>query len=377
MTDFRSQFNTWYFNQFRFTNLYSKMEETVEDSPWHREANVAVHTDMVVGQYVGMAPILWTKSSLLGAIACAFHDVGKPAAEEVRHSEQRGTYRRYAGHELVSARLWEDYVCSNWKYFVDTFDLEPMDIYRVGWVIEHHLPYGIKKKDKVKTLLRTAIETVGDDVFARVLRADTLGKISDDHAEKIRGNEEWLHEFFTRPSHPNIVENDAPALIMLIGASGVGKSTFTMTLDHVLDHQKTSMFSWDQLRLDWYVDKDDRKLSNGEQYRIAFEKSTHDKQFNAKANQEYIKQLKIGMDVVVDNTNTSNKRRKFFITEARNRGYKIVAVMFPIELNALLARQDSRTDKTVPTQAVIRQYKNTQYPFFGDFDTIRVLSTNL
>ena len=30
------------------SDLWTVMVNTVEDSPWHREANVAVHTEMVV-----------------------------------------------------------------------------------------------------------------------------------------------------------------------------------------------------------------------------------------------------------------------------------------------------------------------------------------
>ena len=374
MTDLRSKFNTWYFNEFHSTILYRDTEETIEDSPWHREKNVAIHTDMVVGQYVGLSPQVWHPFDLFGALACAFHDVGKPAAEEKRYSKERGHYRRYTGHELISARLWEDYAVRNWKTLVETFGLAPEDLQTVGWTIEHHLPYGVKKKDKVEAFLRNIHASIGAEIFRRVLRADTLGKICDDHEEKIRGNNEWLDEFFDRSLSPwTGTDSDAPTMYMLIGASGSGKSTFTMTLDY----DKTTVYSWDQLRMDYYLDKDERKLPAQEQYRIAFEKSTKDKEFNSKVNKEYIERLKTGKDVVIDNTNGSNKRRRFFIQEARQRGYAVVAVLFPIELDTLIARQDIRPDKTVPEEAVRRQYMNLQYPFYGDFDEIRVISSNL
>jgi len=374
MTDLRSKFNTWYFNVFQTTHLYGDMVDTVEDSPWHRERNVGVHTDMVVGQYVGMSPRTWHREDLLGALACAFHDVGKPAAEETRHSEERGTYRRYTGHELISARLWEEFAVEHWAELVELFGLVPEDIYMVGWTVEHHLPYGVKKKDKVEALIRTIHATVGAEVFRRVLSSDTLGKMCDDHEEKIRTNNEWLDDFFDRSLSPwNYPADDAPTLYMLIGASGSGKSTFTMTLDY----DKTSVYSWDQLRLDYYLDKDDRKLPLQEQYRIAFAKSTKDKHFNSKVNKEYIDYLKTGKDVVIDNTNGSNKRRRFFVQEARARGYNVVAVLFPVEMRTIISRQEVRPDKTVPEEAVVRQYMNLQYPFYSDFDEIRVLSSNL
>jgi hypothetical protein len=110
MKDYRTNFIHYYHNELKFTDEFLLMEGTVEDSPWHREKNVAVHTDMVVSQYISTAPQVWSKRDLLGALACAFHDFGKPAAEEVKFSEERGKYRRYVGHEVVSARVWESFV---------------------------------------------------------------------------------------------------------------------------------------------------------------------------------------------------------------------------------------------------------------------------
>lgn len=368
MKDLRCEFNTWYFNVFHTTSLYACMVETVEDSPWHRECNVGIHTDMVVGQYVGMSPDVWSVDDLNGAFACAFHDVGKPPAEEIMHSAERGTYRRYTGHELMSTRLWEDFVTENWDEMVETFNLVPNDIYVIGWVIEHHLPYGIKKRDKVNAMVYTARKTVGEKVFARVLKADTLGKICDDHAEKIANNAAWIEEFFKNEALYEAPADDAPIMYMLIGASGSGKSTFTMEFNTDVE-----LYSWDQLRLDWYIDKDARKLSAKEQSDIAYEGAINDKQFIAKVNQEFMAIVKSGVSVAIDNTNTSNKRRKFFIAEARRKGYRVRAVLFPVSLDVILSRQETRAGKSVPPEAVIRQYRNLQYPFFGEFDEIQVL----
>jgi hypothetical protein len=46
-------------------------------------------------------------------VACLFHDVGKPPAQVTKHSEERGEYRMYAGHEQLSARIWVDYAMTH------------------------------------------------------------------------------------------------------------------------------------------------------------------------------------------------------------------------------------------------------------------------
>ena len=93
--------------QLTTTDMFLVMEQTVEASPWHREANVKVHTDMVVSEYVqrtDAAKIQWERTDFLGAAACAFHDTGKPAAKIQKYREDRGNYFAFHGHEVVSSR---------------------------------------------------------------------------------------------------------------------------------------------------------------------------------------------------------------------------------------------------------------------------------
>jgi hypothetical protein len=44
----------------------------------------------------------------------------------------------------------------------------------------------------------------------------------------------------------------------------------------------------------------------------------------------------------------------------------------------LVVRQESREDKTVPADAVLRQYNQIQMPlYYGEFDEIIVIDNNL
>jgi predicted kinase len=345
------------------------MEATCENSPWHREPNVGVHTNMVVDQYLTRITDDWNANHLLGAFACAFHDVGKPYSMEAAFSEERGNYYRFRGHELSSARFWEDWAVTNWNMLSNKFMLQAADIYRISWIIENHLPWGIKKPAKREMIVRGAEGVVGDPThYINVLKADTWGRISDDQEEKRAKVDAWCEEFLDLYRNINdfgvsALRDDLPTVFVMIGASGTGKSTFFTNLSGDYEH-----FSLDVLRHDWY-DPDD--------YRVAFEKACKDKKFNSKANKVYTEMLATGNNVVIDNVNGSKKRRAHYLNMAKTKGYKTVAVLLPVALNTILARQHSREDKFVPDDAVTRQYMTLSMPSYGEFDDIYVVDSNL
>ena len=55
-----------------FTKIFRSMKHTVEDNPYHQEANVFIHTMMVAG----IAHALWKESDT--TFACLLHDIAKP-----------------------------------------------------------------------------------------------------------------------------------------------------------------------------------------------------------------------------------------------------------------------------------------------------------
>ena len=366
----KNLFIRWYFDEFTQQPYFQEMNNTTENSPWHREGNVGIHTNMVVAEYLSLSSDEWGRDELVGALACAFHDVGKPAACEkngIKWKAERGNYLSFGGHEQISARMWEDYAVRNWTRLTEVFKLHPFDIYAVGWMIEYHLPWGIKKVDKINNIALTSMFVCDPEVYTNVLLADTYGRISDDQDEKRAKTRAWVDDF-----HANVMtrldvsdtepENDQPVLLMPIGASGTGKSTYRDHLDDDIVH-----YSWDDLRLEFY-DKD---------YRVAYEMSLEDKEFGNRINARFMENIKSGKDIYVDNINVSKKRRAFFVREARRKGYFVRAILFPISKSELISRQATRTDKTIPVGAVTAHYSAIQYPQFGEFDDVQVVRTNL
>lgn len=375
-----SQFISWYHNEFASDPLFIAMTTCSEASKWHREITVAVHTNMVVAEYISMIDHRqWSRDDLLGAIACAFHDVGKPPARTEKHNETRGTYYSYGGHEIISARLWEDWAARNWTHVVELFELTPVDLYKITWMIEHHRPWGLKDPVKRRNLYMTAQGTVGIDVYARLLRADNWGRIGDTQDANRIEVTRWLEEFSHNPDRPAmedwtltgegqlpelIDEIEKPRVYILVGCSGSGKSTFTNSRSD----ESTSAYSWDTLRMEWYDPSD---------YANAYELASADKQFMNKVQTAYKDLLALNRDIFVDNTNTSAKRRRFFIDMARQKGYRVIGVTFPTSLDLVAYRQNVRSDKCVPYGAVKSQFMNTQQPQLGEFDEIIVTSGNL
>ena len=362
----RNKFIAWYNDEFKTDPLYKKMEQTVEGSSWHRERNVAIHTDMVVSEYISWADKEWTTETLVGAVACAFHDTGKPSARVEKYKPERGKYNSFGGHEIISARLWEDYACRNTERMWALFEKREIRlIYEIGFVIEHHMPYEVAAY-KIVDIARTASKLFASPVFQTHLTADTHGRLADDHADKIKRVDAWIVDFEKKmlPSNTYEPSPKAPFLYIPIGPSGCGKSTHFKRLKK--SDENLAFYSWDDLRMKWYNEYD---------YQDAYNKSVEDNQFGSKVMKEFSAHLKTRASIYVDNTNLSRRRRRPYIDDARKAGYYVIASVFPIALDTVLKRQHTRGDKNVPEVAVRQHYMSLQCPLYGEFDEIEVVNS--
>ncbi len=363
----RNDFIAWYNNEFKLDPLYLRMMETVEASPWHRERNVAIHTDMVVSEYISWADKEWSEETLIGAVACAFHDTGKPAARVEKFKPERGKYNSFGGHEIISARLFEDYFMRNIERMFKLFRSRQLDlIYKVEFVIEHHMPYE-QPDDKVQDMATTVGVLFNESVFQNHLTADTHGRIADDHKDKIAKVDAWI-DSFNMKIHKHVHRTEElrqeKTLILPIGPSGCGKSTLYKKLSVGAE---VVHYSWDNLRLEWY-DSD---------YAKAYQKSADDPHFNARYMKVFKEHILSGKNIYVDNTNLSRKRRRPWITDARKHGYNVVAYVMPIALDTVLKRQKTRGDKDVPADAVRQHYMTLQCPLYGEVDSVRFYDSGI
>ena len=162
-----------------------------------------------------------------------------------------------------------------------------------------------------------------------------------------------------------VISPNRPTLHTPIAPSGAGKTTLLRRLQ--AKNPDILVFSLDLLRHEWY---------NPNDYATAWQASTEDRDFGKKANQRFLEMIKTGKDIYVDNTNLTPRSRGFYLQEARKRGYRTIAYLLPVDVKTLLARRATRKDKSVPEEAVLRQFAALKSPTEGEFDDIVTINGN-
>jgi len=373
------------YTKFKKTPQWALMAATRENSPWHREDSVAIHTEMVLEEFHKIcfdSDFITEREYNITAVAILFHDAGKPAARKEKETEERGKYSVFSGHESVSSRLFEDFYCANESMFAGVLVRE--DVHKVMWIIENHLPYQVKKSEKFQAI-RDALEHNLDGMetaFFNHLLSDSRGRMPDADYVKAGEVEEWCELVMSLDVSMMRDTVNKPTMYVLIGASGSGKSSFSKRLEKIncFSNKPVHYFSLDACRLEYAEKMGEAGGENQkDQYRTAYQYcDTHRSMFRHWADTEFMIKLKQYQDIIIDNTNVSRKTRAMYTTEARKRGYRVVAVMFPITLAEVLKRQGARSDKYVPDEAVTRQYMGVQVPFVGtEVDSISVCWDNL
>jgi predicted kinase len=380
-------------DNFKATNIWKNMQATVENSPWHREDNVALHTEMAIGEAVKILDVEYPAGSIqndrmriLVTLALLFHDTGKPEAETEKESEERGVYRSYAGHEQMSARVFESYAIDNWAEL--SHIITPWDVFTVTWMIEHHLPYSLKQPQKVKALasgLKTLFKDGAIDTFYIMLRGDTSGRISDNWDTNYQNMMAWIDDMKQQVASLSEYEEGTfdtmsqhKRLIVLIGAPGSGKSTIRNIMS-----EDMVVFSLDDLRVEYLKSHptfdQSQQQTPDDIYRQAFALSCTDSGFAKFSNDRLNTLFKFHDSVIVDNTNTSIKTRKQYLELAHKHKFTTMAYYVPASLNLLINRNNTRTDKTLSVDAIVRLYNSIALPSqgeFAEFDAVYVMTHN-
>lgn len=364
---------------FKGTTHWATMVATIENSPWHREANVSVHTEMCLEQYMArFAPHRAERQNLIAILALLFHDTGKPEAEETLEKKDGSgeMYRRYAGHEPISAVAFTE--C-----YMTMPELRALitakEARAIRWCIEHHLPYGMKNKEKRQGLrngTRLVFDEIGlnDDTYFDVLRSDAAGRISDDHDVKLANVEDWINGFQTVEFRHEAVQS-VNTMYILVGPSGSGKSTWIRKLIAELEGYPTVTISQDDQKDVFFsmmfpdvVFRDSvQRYENVWQYcTMAPESSAAYRKFfeaQVKAMMEKAKATKA--HVFIDIVNASKKKRQMWVDQAKRAGMRVVAVEFWNAFETLVARQSTRGDKHVPRSSIKQQVSATSCCWLG------------
>jgi hypothetical protein len=185
--------------KFLTTDLWRAMVNECEGTGWHREANVGVHTDMLLDWYrTNLMQHRSDAQRIYTMVACLFHDVAKPPSRIVKIGEDGQPKNGYHGHEPRSARMWVQYAVEN---AADTEQILQFDIYdvrNVAYMIEHHVPFAMKKVAKRTALKKGFYERMGEPghrAWLDLLLSDQHGRLSDDKENKLKIVDEWMTEW--------------------------------------------------------------------------------------------------------------------------------------------------------------------------------------
>jgi predicted kinase len=366
-----------FWDEVKKTPKWAVMAGTVEGSEWHREANVAVHTTMAIEHYIqNTAQHRTGREQLMTLMTLLFHDFGKPEAEEVvERKDGSGSYHRYAGHEPVSANEFISFVCDHEtlmkKFFARGYGWP--DIRKIKFMIEHHLPFGLKNVTKRQNLRNTVEETLGQDeqCFYDQLWSDCCGRISDNHDQKKADCGAWITEFKAMPTTATKEPKaGAPVMYVLCGTVGAGKSTWMTRFQRLNIGEKMIVVSEDYYRLAYWQatqwQAGDVKMDAKTEYATAWKYCAMEdsKGYDAYAKEQLRLAVESGKTLILDRTNQTRKSRGPWITAAKSKGYRIVAVEFYISESVMHARQKTRPEKDVPYFRAHQIFMAMETPWF-------------
>lgn len=392
--DYRKDFMTWWNNfQTMQHDLIADMQNTVEDSPYHREDNVFIHTKMVTEYFIKFTDDIrqgspWKYEDIQGAVACVFHDMGKPDTEEEFFSEKyQKVIRQYKGHEVVSAAYFMDCWCKN-EFNVRSIIDDLNAFYNVWVMVAYHLPYNFK--DNNLQMLRTHMEHFGlMDTFTRVLLSDCHGRIQDEREKEIAGCYEWIERFRnTKVAYLNNDVNNGEIYTM-VGVPASGKSTMVASLS---DSRDVSVVSFDSIRQalfpdaqsyhdafvkceDYFNDEErdpslvNHRLNVGEPDKLyGFSELTQ------MIMRDAIKKADPDTTIIFDNTSLTRKSRRIINAVNSKEKRKVTAVQFIRSLDELIENENSRTEYDKRGIGVIKRMYFGYFPvLLGEVDDIKLI----
>jgi putative nucleotidyltransferase with HDIG domain len=167
------------------------MRNTSENSIYHREENVFIHTMMVCEWYHNHAPTR-TDYYYLGLFAGLLHDIAKPICRTRKENEKRGVYYSYDRHDVVGAKMAEELLAS---YAVNEFE-----IMRISWMVGHHQIFWSTKDNGIKVRMAKFLrEQDIFEPFKHFMLADDFGRICEDRTlDSVQHFDDFEREYMNR-----------------------------------------------------------------------------------------------------------------------------------------------------------------------------------
>lgn len=169
-----------FFHIIKTEPIFNDLRDCCENSPYHREESVFVHTMMVCEEFDRRYSDL-DDDYFIGLFACLFHDLGKPSCRIRKENAARGVYHSFDEHDLVSADLANDIMVRH--------GFNEFDIARITWMIRHHQTFWSLKDNDKKVAIADVFRNDGFGLdfhcFRTFMLADNFGRIVDPDARSV------------------------------------------------------------------------------------------------------------------------------------------------------------------------------------------------
>lgn len=359
--------------------LLSKFKETPQDSIWHSEGDVEIHTDMVLKEIYKIinneASHLSISDKKVLVLSALFHDICKPIT--TKEKEIGGKVRIISPkHE----KMGMDYLF----YKLHSLELTKKEILKIVNLVGYHqLPklLVVKNMDKVDYL--SLAQKVNLELIYFLELADMRGRECNDKKEQIeylelfrlfskdygvwdsfsnpindenfyvrvRGLKDYLDKKISVPEEASAKffqnKNEYSHCYILCGLSGVGKSYYAKNIDGIL-------ISLDNIREEFGGLKS--------------------RKYEGQVRQEAKLRLKTALakkeNIIFDATNIREDFRKQIADTVSNYGGLSEVVCFGDSVENIISKDLKRKERFVGKEIIINQEKKFQFPKIGSYDLV-------
>lgn len=312
-------------------------------SPHHMEGSVWIHTMMVFDRQE-------IKSNDF-CFAALLHDIGKVDAR--RENKNGRVYFR--GHANISMVKSIDVLNAAEKEFL-------IDKLLVLRLIAWHGELWSKSDDDRTEQNRMINHRFGFDLYfysllVRFTKADALGRIIKEEMEilRIEREFEYLENYLPWNPHDFLQHKPEKELVVLIGVSGSGKSTWLNNNSELKGHTLISV---------------DQNLSRG---KLSYNNVDYKKNIDKAFKQTIVDikgAVKNGENVVLDMTNLSREMRGTKLSMFPSTVYRRHAVIFLPGMHKVQTQLKKRIGKSVPEEVIQKQMASFELPTLEEFHSM-------